>query len=189
MRTLVIHPEDRSTEFLKRIYEPIPEATLFTGGVTRDALRRLVDSHDRILMLGHGSFFGLGSVGRFPESGEFVVDHRFSDLLRQKTECVYIWCYAWKFVKANKLAGFTSDMFVSQADEAEEMGISATSVEIEESNEAFGRIVGRHIRKESLPLFESVCAEYGRLARRNPVAAFNLERLFIRTGEEAYIRA
>jgi len=66
MKTLVIHPDDRSTDFLSPIYEPVKNKTVITGGITKEQLRKHIQDHDRILMMGHGSPAGLVSVGRFP---------------------------------------------------------------------------------------------------------------------------
>lgn len=189
MNTLIIHPEDKTTNFLMRIYADIPKATVVTGGVTRERLKGLIRSHDRVMMMGHGSFCGLLSVGNFPDSVMYAVDHEFANLLRSKRESVFIWCYALSFVHKHGLHGFACDMFISEDLEAEMMGVSATSEQVEESNQAFGRIVGVNIHKESIPLYESVTEAYSELAKTNPVAAYNLKRLYVNTGEEAFVRA
>ena len=50
MKTLVIHPEDKTTNFLKPIYTDITDATILTVGLSKDEVRELIKEHDRIIM-------------------------------------------------------------------------------------------------------------------------------------------
>ena len=63
MKTLVIHPEDKSTDFLNPIYYG-RDWTVITEG-TKDEVRWAIDEHDHIIMMGHGTPQGLLSVGKF----------------------------------------------------------------------------------------------------------------------------
>lgn len=65
MSTLIVHPLDQSTDFLKPIYAPISNKTIITGGINKTELRKLIVAHDRLLIFGHGSPWGLLSVGQF----------------------------------------------------------------------------------------------------------------------------
>ena len=65
MKTLVIHPEDRSTDFLKPIYEHVSDATIIHAGVSKTQIKQLITEHDRIMMMGHGSPSGLFSCAKF----------------------------------------------------------------------------------------------------------------------------
>ncbi len=114
MSILIIHPKDQTTEFLKPIYDPIPNKTIITGGVTKTELRKLIETHDRIIMLGHGTPFGLMSVGQFPYTHSYIIDETMATLLSQKKDNIYIWCNADRFVKRNQLSGFSSGMFISE---------------------------------------------------------------------------
>lgn len=62
MKNLIIHPEDPTTTFLSPIYANLKNKTVIKGGITKSELRELIDSHDRVLMLGHGSTFGFEMV-------------------------------------------------------------------------------------------------------------------------------
>jgi hypothetical protein len=42
MKTLIIHPDDRSTDFLKPIYENVTDATVVTGGLTKSEVNQLI---------------------------------------------------------------------------------------------------------------------------------------------------
>ena len=65
MTNLIIHPTDRSTDFLSPIYANITDATIMNGGVSKDQVAKAINEHDRIIMLGHGSPYGLFSIGQF----------------------------------------------------------------------------------------------------------------------------
>ena len=180
MSTLIIHPKDPSTNFLKPIYAPIQDKTIINGGVNRSKLRELIKNHDRIIMLGHGSPYGLLSVGQFPKVGNYVIDWPMVDLLSTKTDNIYIWCYADKFVEKNWLKGFYSGMFISEFAEALSWGFYVTYRNlIDESNETFASIVSRNIHQPLDVMFENVLQEYGALGQSNQIAKFNMERLYL----------
>jgi len=186
IRTLIIHPQDQTTDFLKPVYEHVPDRTVITGGVTREELGSMIDCHDRIMMMGHGSPAGLLSVGQFPETGLFIVDHRLIPLLEKKKNSVFIWCNADYFVEYYELDGFYSGMFVSEVHEAAMMGLTGiTQTLVNQSNTWFGLIAGRHINDVSP---ESICGnvkrEYGILKTTNPVAEYNHNRLFFRCNHD-----
>jgi len=54
MKTLVIHPNDETTEFLNKIYED-KDWKVMSFELTKAALTKQIAVHDRIVMLGHGS--------------------------------------------------------------------------------------------------------------------------------------
>ena len=62
MKTLVIHPDDRSTDFLKPIYSNLPNTTVLTENVSQPTLKKAITEHDQIIMMGHGSPSGLFNV-------------------------------------------------------------------------------------------------------------------------------
>ena len=64
MKTLVIHPQDKTTDFLKPIYHG-KGYTVVTGGCTKEDVAKLIDKHDHIIMLGHGTPQGLLAMGKF----------------------------------------------------------------------------------------------------------------------------
>jgi len=179
MKQLIIHPEDRSTIFLSRLYRDLPDATIVTGGVPRAHLRKMIDQHDQVIMMGHGSPYGLLSVGRFNGHG-YVIDDSFAGQLSERDNSVFIWCNADAFVKWHRLRGFYTGMFISESAEAHMCGIPvAREDEIEESNDTFMDVVGRFIRHEPRLIWAAARHEYGKLAQRNPVAAYNHRRLYL----------
>lgn len=58
MKTLVIHPKDQTTDFLSVIYDD-KDWTIINTNVSKSYLKTQIKSHDRIVMLGHGTDKGL----------------------------------------------------------------------------------------------------------------------------------
>lgn len=129
MKTLVIHPKDESTSFLSKIYEG-ENWTLLSENVSKSLLRKQIISHERIIMLGHGSEGGLFGFGRF------VIDSGFVQHLRGKI-IVAIWCKSNVFVEKYSLKGHYTGMIISEWPEAVMYCIRATDKEIKESNILF----------------------------------------------------
>ncbi len=63
MKTLVIHPEDPSTEFLREIYANLNCTVIRQPVASRSALRDQIKDADRVIMLGHGTPAGLLNAG------------------------------------------------------------------------------------------------------------------------------
>jgi len=178
MRTLVIHPKDSTTDFLKPIYAPIKDKTVIWGGINKSHLRKHIENHDRIIMLGHGSPWGLLNVGQFPMAGNYIIDFSYSDLLSVKKGNIYIWCHADQFIQRHGLPGFYSGMFISDQIEGFSWGFNdCNPYMIEESNIYFSEIVAKNINKPMKELYHNVLQDYTILAKTNPIAKFNLERL------------
>jgi hypothetical protein len=179
MNTLIIHPKDLTTDFLKPIYASISNKTVIRGGINKDKLRQLIKKHDRVIMLGHGTPIGLLSVGQFPNSGAYIIDYSYSDLLSEKSENIFIWCHADQFVKRNRLEGFYSGMFISEFGEAFSWGFYVSDSKlIEESNGLFASTVSKYINEPLNILYKKVILDYYALSKSNPIAMFNLERLY-----------
>jgi hypothetical protein len=180
MRTLIIHPKDKSTDFLKPIYAGVPDQTVITGGTTRNELHELIKSHDRIMMMGHGYPGGLFSVGQFPAMGS-IIGHNEVEYLQGK-ENIFIWCNADQFVKQYKLKGFSTGMFVSEVGEALWCGLPDTKQdEVDESNNTFAQFMNEALSAGlgARDLKEDVRDRYGVLADINKVAAYNNERIYL----------
>ena len=179
MSTLIIHPEDPSTSFLDIVYSGIPDKTLVTGGVSVTELAEMIDNHDRIMMMGHGSPWGLFSVGKFKNTGGYIIDNSLVWLLSQKKNNVYIWCNADQFVKRHQLGGFYSGMFISEVGEAFYCGLPGTTQDIvDESNFGFCHILSEYINEDKNTIYNNVKMEYGLIAKDNPVALYNHKRLY-----------
>jgi hypothetical protein len=131
---------------------------------------------DRFLMMGHGSSWGLFSTAH---AGMLINDNT-SRLLTPCSQNVFIWCNADQYVRSNKLRGFFTGMFISEVGEAKAMGLKdITQAQVDESNNGFAKIVGRHINDNVKSLHTQVKRRYGIIAETNPVAAYNHDRLYV----------
>ncbi len=180
MKTLIVHPKDASTSFLDIVYNPIPNKTVITGGISKQELHELIESHDRVMMMGHGSPGGLFSVGQFKKTYGFIIDNETVPLLEQKDNSVFIWCNADQFVNRFGLKGFYSGMFISEVGEAMYSGLPGTKqTVVDESNYGFCNIISNYINDDCKIIFENVKKEYGLIAENNPVAQYNNKRLYL----------
>ncbi|WP_372947811.1 hypothetical protein [Mariniphaga sp.] len=180
MNNLIIHPRDSSTDFLKPIYAPLKNKTVITGGISKTELREVIKEHDRVIMLGHGSPGGLLTMQQFGTTNGFIIDYSMVDVLKEKKDNVFIWCNADQFVYDYDLEGFYSGMFISEIDEAIYYDFyDIEPSEIDESNYWFAEIVSRYINHPLNVLYDNLIQDYRELARTNPIAQFNLERLYI----------
>jgi hypothetical protein len=184
MTTLIIHPDDRSTDFLRPIYQDLRNKTVITGPITRDGLHALIKAHDRIIGLGHGSpsgLFNMSSNG----FGSYVLGASEVEVLRGK-ELVSIWCHANQFMERHRLNGLYSGMFISEVSEARYYGLNeVTQADVNESNDAFAKILGREMIRnphEEFILWGRVKIQYTELANWNLVAEYNSGRWFFEDG-------
>ena len=180
-KILIIHPDDRSTDFLKPIYENLPNITVITGGVSYMDIRELIQTHDQVMMMGHGSPYGLFSMGKFPNSGGLIIDPMMIDVLSEKNNNVYIWCNANAFVDKYKLNGIYSGMFISEVGEAEYCGLPDTEQTIvDESNNTFAELLGKQLLTETSleQVYDNTNQAYRELAQTNKVAKYNQNRFY-----------
>ena len=179
MKTLIIHPKDNTTSFLDIVYQTIEDKTLITGGITKEELHELIKSHDRVMMMGHGSPSGLFSIGQFKRTGGYIIDHTTVPLLEEKKDSVFIWCNADMFVNEFELKGFYSGMFISEVGEAMYCGLPGICQGIvDESDYGFSEIISKHINEDTNVIYENVKKEYGIIAEENPIALYNNLRLY-----------
>ena len=179
MKNLVIHPKDDSTQFLDIVYNPIPNKTIITGGVTKKEVNDLIETHDRVVMCGHGSPFGLFSVGQFKQNIGYIIDSFSVNVLKEKDNSIFIWCNADRFVKSHNLKGFYSGMFISEVQEADWCRVFANQEIVDESNYGFCNLLSECINEPIDVLYETIMGEYGKIAKTNPVAKYNHDRLYL----------
>lgn len=128
----VIHANDPTTSFLSMLYETREDVMArITETSTNGAIQRAIRENDTIMMLGHGTPYGLLSApdktGRYRR---LLISDRHVQFLRDKT-CIGIWCYADLFAKRYGLHGLFSGMIISEAGEAFEFNINITEDEID----------------------------------------------------------
>lgn len=200
-KTLIIHPTDRSTDFLKPIYQHLYYKTVVTKGITMNDFAEELATHERIMAMGHGSPYGLFAMGLFSDntygkngkwrSGAICKEDIAS--LKGKDN-VYIWCNADDFVVEHKLTGFYSGMFISEVGEAHAMGVGREKSHQEigelvtESNNAFAELLGEVSHKKSNAIYSYLKKYYGKLAESNEVAKYNCDRLYFNNGKMPYMK-
>ena len=179
MKTLIIHAEDSSTDFLCPIYQAIKDKTVLRKGLTKNEIAEQIKIHDKVIMLGHGSPEGLFSVGQFKTNNSLIIDSSLISLLAEKEENIYIWCHANKFVEQYNLKGFYTGMFVSEFLEVVYCQLPLVEDKvIDESNDGFSSIVSKYVNDSKSVLYKNTLEEYQIIANRNLVAAYNIDRLY-----------
>ena len=174
MKTLIIHPFDSSTNFLKEIYNQFindENYTILNHNVSKQLLKKYIKEHDRIIMMGHGTNLGLIGYGRFIINSELVY------LLREK-ECICIWCYAKGFFDKYQLKGFCTDMMVSEYEEALLCSVSCKYENINESNILFSKSLKSCISLSPTEIHKIMQNVYN--IENNNIVQYNRERLFYR---------
>ena len=142
MKTLVIHPKDSTTDFLSVIYLG-KDWTVINTSISKKVLKEQINTHDRIVMLGHGTEKGLLGFDKF------VIDSSWVYLLREKI-CVCIWCNANIFVEKYDLKGFYTGMIISEYEEAIMCGVTTNSFWVSESNIDFALAIRNSIDVENM---------------------------------------
>ena len=136
---LVIHPEDKTTSMLKGLYEGA-ECTVVSKPLSRRDMRRLLREtapHERILLLGHGSAYGLfhredSSSAQF-DSLIISPSHTYP-LRKHGANLVGIWCHAADFARRERLTGLYSGMIISELEEAQQYHVNTTQEELDREN-------------------------------------------------------
>ena len=179
MKTLVIHPDDRSTDFLKPIYACIKRKTVIVKDTSRDKLLATVRSHDTIIMLGHGSSSGLFNVSGIGK-GVMAIGESLVEELSGK-QLIAIWCNADKFIERHGLSALYSGMFISEVSEARYCGVQGDQAMVNESNNVFAALLGNMLGKvpTDLNTVHSMVGEsYEELGEVNAVAKYNSDRFY-----------
>lgn len=171
MKTLIIHPTDPTTDFLKPIYENngIENMTVINQpDYPSFKLKQLMIESDRIIMLGHGTPQGL--IGK----GRFIIDSSYVYLLRIK-ECIGIWCHCNQFFEKYNIKGLCSSMFISEIEESEYYNIISNINDITTSNNNFTNHLKHNINLKNIKyIYENVINSYSLLSESNNVIKFNV---------------
>ena len=182
MKTLIIHPQDSSTDFLRPIYTNIKYKTVLTKNVSRDKLLTAIRSHDTIIMLGHGSPNGLFNVSGIGK-GVMAIGESLVEELRGK-QLIAIWCNCDKFIERYGLSALYSGMFISEVSEARYCGVQGDQAMVDESNSTFAVLLGNMLSETSMDLektFDMVLESYEELGEVNTVAKYNSDRFYYST--------
>ena len=176
-KILVIHVDSRpDTDVFRKIYENIHNINVrILYNPSQDVVRH--ELHDytyrRIVLIGHGDINGLYNS----DWSGYTIDSSFVSLLRGRN-VVGIWCYATEFARRYSLSGFFTSMFISNADEAIELGFdNSLGGDIEYLNTIFCAHVCHYLSND-IPLEEW----YDRLMGSNEtniyfISKFNYEAM------------
>lgn len=115
--TLVIHCLDNTTNMLSQIYEGKNWDVLRDGNIDKEELHQLLESHDKIICLGHGTPSGLINV----QGGGYVIGDGEAKYLKGK-KLFLIWCHASSYAIRHGLHGFITGNMPSDAWEARSVG-------------------------------------------------------------------
>ena len=166
MKTLIIHAEDASTDFLKKIYDG-KDYTVITSTIGKSRIKKAISEHDRIIMMGHGCEKGL-----FDAKYNTLIDSNFVYLLREK-ECAAIWCNADVFFKKYGLKGIYTGMIISEYMESQLYNVFGDYQDIEKSNIAFAEYMKDFVEDKDLDTFKEKYFDDD-----NHIIKFNIERVF-----------
>ena len=176
MRHLIVHMTDPSTDFLSPIYENFSSKTVLREPVTVREMNTLITSHDRVVMLGHGSPDGLFSMGFCTG---YIIGDENAEALAEKTNSLFIWSHATNFVRTHGLGGVTSGMFISEVEEGLMCGIHeryCTQAAINHSNHLFVRLVAETMHVDQREMLNHVLEGY---KCDCPIVDYNRKRLHL----------
>jgi len=174
--TLVIHPSDLSTDFLRPIYHG-SGAIVITHGNKR-VINNAIALYDNIVILGHGTPNGLLNMDMRSNS-MYTIDSSTVNALQTKLVCC-IWCNASDYFNRYKLRGFSTGMFISEVSEAEYCGLKGTTQEeIDYQNDLFAQICGKCLLAPNMK--ETLMKEYVPMTGLDTgVVAYNKSRFIQR---------
>jgi len=164
-RVLVIHPSDASTDFLYEIYKGKGYTTIWHNPSHKE-LKLALNTHDQIIMLGHGDQHGLYGYGRM------IIDSKLVSILRKK-EVFAVWCNADVFVKKYNLTGIYTGMIISEECEAIYEGICAMPNDIDRLNYNFAKAMRLFLESNNVDDFTN------NYSGDDEISKFNRSRVFI----------
>jgi len=188
--TLIIHPDDRTTDFLKPSYAGL-NATVLTTKDDMYNLKETMKNHRRIILMGHGSPSGLmlsmiggvegvelNSSGQYVKYKHYSVGYDFLNILKTKP-IVAVWCNADRFVVPYDLHGFYTGMVISELCEANYCQVhGCDDAQLQYSNTLFTKALKAALpieSPESVDIFKSIYD-----ADRNPIIDYNKQRIYYR---------
>lgn len=169
MKTLLIHVEDATTDFLSTIYDG-KDWTVVRKHIGRIKMTKLIKEHDVIVMMGHGTEKGLADV-----DFNALIDGSYVYLLRDKIN-IGIWCNADQFFIKHGLKGLATGMIISDYIEANLYCVDATYSEIDDSNFKFAQAVKHSLILEDLELTKDRIQETYEV--KDGVTEFNQKNIY-----------
>ena len=181
--TLVIHPYDESTDFLCKAYEGYDFDVVRDYTTPKANLLKMVEDHDRIIMMGHGNNRGLFNPRPSFTCGPgswYMVDYSFVDLLKEK-ETVSVWCYSDLFFKSHGIYNkenpmLHTGMIISEvSEEAYMLGkIYLDESQMLSNMNLFATSIHDNLMKSGNEMVEGILSTY---VGQDPVTKFNRDHI------------
>ena len=174
---LVIHPDDRSTDMLKAVYEGKGYDVITDMSISDEAVVEAIKSHDTIIMLGHGTPSGL--LAPDPHGGYlgYVIHDGHADLLKTK-KTYSMWCNSDAYFAYHGMKGFHSGMIISEEIEALIYSIHGyTSEDIYQSLMPLMHAMHDTLEMEDLEQMRQIILE--RYNADDPITQFNRKNIVI----------
>lgn len=186
-KTLVIHPQDPSTDCLGAIYEGRGWTVIRDLDTPNEEVVRQIQAHDRIILLGHGTPNGLlaGSMVKlsngkevFHQFSHYIIDGSHAALLRER-ETISIWCHSDAYFRLFKAGhGLHTGMIISEVSEERYcLGRAVLDEEqMAENMELFCGTFAKYIDLPPVEMKRKVLEEY---VGDDEVTSYNRERIFV----------
>lgn len=180
---LVMHPEDRTTAFLSKLYEGMEDTIVIKDNLSKREMNHIlhhIPKTERIMLLGHGCYKGLywRADDSKPEFDSIVVSHSHSFHLRNHgSNIVAVFCHADRFFETEKIHGLCTSMIISEKSEAIAENIETTEEEIERENLKFVTRL-RSLLDEEVPLHEIPQRMLALDDVHSPLTIFNYQRIY-----------
>jgi len=130
LKTVVIHPSDPTTMFLRPVYER-KGWDLINQFIKEEDLSVLIESYDRVVCMGHGTPGGLLSKYGMIFTSSHVP-------IIQDKKFISIWCNSDMFVQHHQLdPSLFTGMIISEVIEAKAYSLPTDEDLVDESNELF----------------------------------------------------
>lgn len=175
--TLVIHPKDHTTDCLEVIYRDRNWSVIRNPDTPESVVKKAILSHHRIIMLGHGTPYGLLAAQGFNRFGRYIINWNMVNLFRSK-ETMSIWCFSNRFFKPANLKGLHTGMIISEL--SEEWAVLGhaplTRDEMAENMERFCGAFAKYIDLEPEQMREKVLEEY---TGDDEVTQFNRKNIIV----------
>lgn len=174
---LVIHPDDRSTDMLKAVYAGKGYDVINDSRIKAEDLRKAIEEHDTIIMLGHGTHDGLVSIDRAAGRFDYIIHDGHAELLKTK-KTYSMWCHSDAYFRRHGMHGFHSGMIISEEMEALMYGIRGYSdADICESMMPLMYAMHDTLEMDDLQEMKRIILE--RYNATDPVTLFNRRNILI----------
>ena len=176
-KVLVIHPEDVSTDMLQIVYSGKGYDVIRDPSISDEELVEQIRSHDKIIMLGHGTPSGLLAFDRKNFSIRYLINDSHAELLKTK-ETYSMWCYSDLYFSKHGMKGFHSGMIISEMMEALALGINGyTDADISKTLVPLMFAMHDTLEMEDLEEMRRIILE--RYDADDPITQFNRKNILI----------